>query len=207
MSDVLKVVLEIIAGIGGVSAIFTAVVAFSSSIIADKLQQKYQLKMNEELEKYKAGLSNKVYISKAKFDAEFDIYKHLSEKFSVCVKRFSIMIPQGLTSVPADEEQRKKQDEENYRNACNAYANAQDELFKSIPFIPENIADEYSELLKLCSLQLYDFEERWSISFLGTKEEKSTLSMESYKRTGEINDKLKGINHVIRDYLGKIDVL
>ena len=91
--------------------------------------------------------------------------------------------------------------------AVNAYVLAQDELEKSIPFIPENIVDEYYAILKLCSLQLFDFEERWNISFIGSPEEKSTLKTESYKRTGEINDQYKKVNETIREYLSRLDVL
>lgn len=207
MSDVLKIVLEIIAGIGGIGVVFAAVVAFSSNFIADKLQKKYQLKLDEELERYKAGLTNKVYISKTKFDAEFSIYQSLSKAFSDCVKAFSILIPSGLVNVPADTEVREKLDNEHYGEARNAYVLAQDELSKSIPFIPKEFCEGYRELLKLCSLQMYDFEQRWNVSYLGTKEEKSTLGHDSYKRTEEINKKYDDLNETIREYLKRLDVL
>lgn len=207
MSDVLKIVLEIIVGIGGIGVVFAAVVAFSSNFIADKLQKKYQLKLDEELEKYKAGLTNKIYISKTKFDAEFSIYQNLSAAFSDCVKAFSVMIPRGLVNVPADKDAREQEDNEHYRIARGAYVVAQDELNKSIPFIPQEFCDDYKALLKLCSLQMYDFEERWIVSYLGSKEEKSTLGTESYKRTEEINKKFDELNGKIREYLSRLDVL
>ncbi len=207
MSDVLKIVLEIIAGVGGIGVIFTAVVAFSSSFIADKLQKKYQLKLDEELEKYKAGLTNKIYISKAKFDAEFLIYQNLSVAFSECIKAFNILIPIGIANIPVDEKMREKEESENYRAARNAYVLAQDELSKSIPFIPREFVDDYRALLKLCSLQLHDFERRWNISYIGTKKEKSVLDNDSYQRTTEINRNFDILNEKIRDYLSRLDVL
>lgn len=207
MNEVIKIALEIIAGVGGIGVVFTAVVAFSSNFIADKLQKKYQLKLDEELEKYKAGLTNKIYISKTKFDAEFSIYQSLSRAFSECVKAFSILIPRGLVNVPADTEIREKQDNEHYSNARNAYVVAQDELSKSIPFIPKEFCDGYRKLLKLCSLQLYDFEQRWNVSYIGTKEEKSALGRDSYQRTEEINKQFDELNETIREYLTRLDVL
>ena len=39
MDEVFKVVLELVAAIGGIGAIFTAVVGFSSVFIAEKLQK------------------------------------------------------------------------------------------------------------------------------------------------------------------------
>lgn len=206
-SDIQKIVFEILAGIGGIGVVFTAIVGFSSNFIADKLQKKYQLKLNEELEKYKASLTSKIYISKTRFDAEFLIYQNLSFAFSECVKAFSILIPSGFVNVPADKEFREQQDKGHYSDARNAYVVAQDELSKSIPFIPKEFCDGYRDLLKLCSLQLYDFEERWNVSYLGTKEEKSVLGQDSYKRTGEINQKFDELNDIIRDYLTRLDVL
>ena len=44
MNEALKIVLEVIAGVGGIGVVFTAVVAFSSSFIADKLQKKISIK-------------------------------------------------------------------------------------------------------------------------------------------------------------------
>jgi len=207
MNEIMKIVLEVIAGVGGIGAVFIAVVAFSSNFIADKLQKRYQLKLNEELEKYKAGLTNKIYISKTKFDAEFSIYQSLSKAFSECVKTINILIPSGLVSVPADAEAREKLDNKHYDEARNACVLAQDELSKSIPFIPKEFCDGYKELLKLCSLQLYDFEQRWNVSYPGTKEEKSALGHDSYKRTEEINTKYDELNETIREYLKRLDVL
>ena len=117
------------------------------------------------------------------------------------------MIPIGITYVPADEKIRKEQDKEHYSAARNAYVLAQDELSKSIPFIPKEFCDDYRALLKLCSLQLIDFERRWNLSYVGSKEEKSILGKESYQRTTEINKKFDLLNEKIRDYLSRLDVL
>lgn len=205
--DAWEIVAQVICGIGGIGVVFTAVVGFSSNFIAAKLQKKYQMKLDEELEKYKAGLTNKIYISKTKFDAEFSIYQNLSGAFTECVKAFSILIPRGLVNVPADKDVKEQQDNEHYSDARKAYVVAQDELSKSIPFIPKEFCEGYRELLKLCSLQLYDFEERWNVSYIGTKEEKSVLGHESYQRTEEINKKFDELNDKIREYLIRLDVL
>lgn len=207
MDSVIKIVLEIVAGIGGIGVIFSAVVGFCSSQIAEKLQNKYQLKLDETLEKYKATLTNKIYISQTKFDAEFAIYKSLSDAFAKCVKAFNVLIPAGLAIHPADKEKKKELDEKNFGQAVSAYSNAQDELDKSIPFISEDIVEGYIELLKMCNQQIFDFQERWNVSYIGTEEEKSSLSDESYNRTTQINKLFKEQNMRIRDYLNKLDVL
>ena len=131
----------------------------------------------------------------------------MSDSFSKCVKAFNIRIPSGITTVPADKEKKKEQDEKNYTEAVKAYVRAQDELEKSIPFIPSNIVDEYNAILKLCLLQLRDFEKRWNVLYIGTEEEKSSLKTESYERTNEVNDKYKKVTEFIRDCLSRLDVL
>ena len=76
-----KVVLGVVTSVGGIGVVIVAAVKFSSDIIAKRLEEKYTLKMNKELEKYRVGLDNKVYISKTKFDTEFAIYRELSKSF------------------------------------------------------------------------------------------------------------------------------
>lgn len=73
-------VLEIIAGIGGIGAVFVVAVGFASNIIAERLQKKYSLQLNKELEEYKSNLANKNYVSKVRFDKEFKMYQKLSDR-------------------------------------------------------------------------------------------------------------------------------
>ena len=163
--------------------------------------------LNERFEKYKAGIENKTYISKTKFDAEFALYRSLSKAFFDMIKNISVMIPQGYTTVPADKEVRKKVDEEHYSTARASVVVAQDELNSNAPFIPEQFYESYEEIRRLCGLQLSEFEERWNVGYFAPQEEKETLSREAYKRTGEINEKFKKLNNEIREYLKTLDVL
>ena len=41
---------------GGIGAIVMGVIKFSSTAIAESLSKKYELKLNKELERYKAGM-------------------------------------------------------------------------------------------------------------------------------------------------------
>ena len=56
MNEIWQIVLGIVASIGGIGVIFSAVIAFTSNFIAQRLQKKYDLKLSEELEKYKADI-------------------------------------------------------------------------------------------------------------------------------------------------------
>lgn len=52
--DVLKIVASIIAGFGGFGAVIVLVIKFSANMIANRLAEKYSLKMNKELEKFRS---------------------------------------------------------------------------------------------------------------------------------------------------------
>ena len=79
--EIWKIIFGVVASVGGIGAVIVAAVKFSVNIIAKRLVEKYTLKMNKELEKYRGGLDNKIYISKTKFDTEFSIYRELSRSF------------------------------------------------------------------------------------------------------------------------------
>lgn len=170
--DVWKITVSIVGGLGGIAVIFAAIVRYLSDFIADRLSKKYELRLSKELENYKLSLENKTYISRTKFDAEFAIYRELSSDFSDAVLAINIMVPTGLTMVPADREARLELDKKHYEAAVKAIVKAQDSLKSNIPFIPENIYDGYNELLKLFGLQLAAYEDRFAVTDLRPQLEK-----------------------------------
>ncbi len=207
MKDIWQVILGVITCLGGFGVIFTAVIKFSSNIIAERLQEKYSLKLNKELEAYKSSLESRIYISKTKFDAEFEIYRSLSKAFFEMVKDISVMIPSGFSVQIADEEKKREHDNKLYDIACKSCVNAQDTLNGNAPFIPEELFNKYTEIMKLCGLQLGAFERRWNVLYIAPQKEKETFTHEDYARTEEINNKLKEVNNEVRAYLSKLDVI
>ena len=59
-----KIVLGVVASVGGVGVVIVAAVKFSVDIIAKRLEEKYTLKMNKELEKYRDDGKNPNPIAK-----------------------------------------------------------------------------------------------------------------------------------------------
>lgn len=206
-ADIWKIVSGIIVSLGGASVIVLAIIKFSSNILADALAKKYQYILNEKLETHKSKLENKKYITKTKFDAEFQLYRELSTNFCQMVKDISIMIPQGFATYPANKEEKKKYEDKLYQVACTSTVNAQDSLFANTAFIPSDFCDGYEEILKLCRIQISAFEHRYNVLSFESQEEKERLLPEDYKRTGEINNKWKELNNQIREYLATLDVL
>ncbi len=205
--DIWKIVLGIIVGTGGIGGVILAIVKFSTNIIAKRLEEKYTLKLNKELEKYKSGLDNKTYISKTKFDTEFNIYRELSKAFFEMVKSIHAIIPAGYASYPAKKEARVEYENECYNNASKSVVLAQDTLNSNAPFIPYDLYEKYDEILGLSKVQLGVFAERWNVFNLTPQDEKESFSTDDYRRTYEIHDKFKELNISIREYLSKLDVL
>lgn len=206
-NDIWKIALSAVTALGGFSAIFVAVIKFSSEIIAKRLEEKYSMKLNKELEKYKSNLDNRNYITKAKFDIELSIYKELSENFFNMVKNINSLIPSGVSQRLADEKAQKELDNTHYKNSIDAIVEAQDSLNANAAFIPEEFYNSYKELLAISNKQITAFSRRWNVFIFASQEEKEKLSMDDYHRTDELNNKFDELNKAIRNYLAQLDII
>lgn len=205
--DIWKIVATVITSVGGIGTVTVFIVKMCSNIIADKLSQKYELKLNKELEKYKAGIENKIYISKTKFDTEFNIYRELSLNFANVVKAVQRLIPSGYAPVPADKKERLKEEKRCYNILLEEATKAENSLYSNAPFISQKIYDKYAELLHLLRMQLGEYEERYNLFDLRPRNEKEKFSIDAYKRTSEIHSKWKILNTEIREYMATLDVM
>lgn len=204
--DIGAIVLTVVASVGGIGGIILIVIKFSVNIIADRLEKKYTLKLNKDLEKYKSHLESKIYISKAKFDTEFSIYRELSKAFFDMVKNITIMIPDGFATYPADKEKRKEYEHNLYVEAQKSTVLAQDTLNANAPFIPEDFFKQYDEILGLCKTQITTFEKRWNVLYLTSQDEKESFTMADYERSRLIRKQFEEFNSAIRGYISKLDV-
>ena len=205
--EIWKIILCAVGSAGGIGAIIVASIKWSANIIANHLSKKYEVKVTKELEKYKTGLENKIYISKTKFDVEFALYRDLSKSFFAMVKDITRMIPAGLAYYPANKEDREKYENELYDKALASTVSAQDYLSSNIPFIPESLYNQYEEILQLCRLQLGEFEERWNVYSDLTQEDKNRISHEAFQRSRDIREKFDQLNKDLRKYLSSLDVI
>lgn len=201
MSPLWQTVLAIIGSVGGAGAIIVAIVKITSDIIADKLSQKYELKLNKELEEYKAELDKRTYISHARFDMEFSIYGKLSEAF-LCMEQAAYwLFPEGLDCLPLDEEERRKIYIERYEKAREAIDEAGKVLGNNSPFIPADIFEAFDEIRRLCTRQYNMY--NWYGPLRSQNEYSETVLKQEndcWERTREIADKQ------MREYLEKLEV-
>lgn len=94
-ADIWKIILAALASVGGVAGLIVLAIKFASNIIAERLSQKYELRLQKELEAFKSILTKKEYVSKARFDVEFKIYRELSQVFSEAIEGVHGIIPSG----------------------------------------------------------------------------------------------------------------
>lgn len=202
--EVWKIVFSIIVSFGGAGAIIVTVIKFSANKIANRLEKKYELKLNKELETLKVKLEGKSYISKTRFDAEFQIYQKLSQVTVNMVKDIGQLFPIITRDCRDDYDTNKNK----YDSALERVIVAQDVLSASAPFISEEIYLAFIELGKKCKIQLiyfFDFRVRPDReNFMNAcKEEYWSV----WDRTTEISDGLDIILKKLREYLSSLDVI
>lgn len=203
-----EIVVGVITAFGGCATIIGGVIHYLSEIIADRLSRKYELKLSKELEKYKSMLDNKVYISKAKFDIELEIYRNLSSSFYNMVRATTRMIPGSNDVFLVDEELVPKQPAELYEIAKQTIIDAQNILRSNIPFIPDDIYQKYNSLLKECMMVLEDYAIPILDSLLENKDAtKQQRSDGILTRCNKIRTMFDEINQMTRTYLSKLDIL
>lgn len=161
-----KIVVAVLASVGGIGVLITAAVAFSSNLIAERLSKKYELQLSKELEKHKTVLDNKNYMSKTRFDKEFCIYQELSDK-----RLELVFATSGLTKLIGTSEEeiemisndlKKSGSKEEYSfkqlfdKAIVNYNISNSSNRKYAPFIEEDMYLEVDKLNRLCYRQAVD---------------------------------------------------
>ena len=158
--DVWKIVLASIASMGGIGVVVFGVIKFAGNHIAERLARKYELKLSKELEAFKGARDKKVYISKTRFDAEFQIYRELSGSFFKLLKDCSFVHQKGRyvpSNVDNINEYIKREDIKCYNAFVSSMVEAQDMLYKNSPFIEEGFNKMFVEILELCRKQDGEF--------------------------------------------------
>lgn len=194
MNIILQIAIAVIISAGGISGIILAVIKFSSNIIADKLSKKYELKLNKELEKYKTHLDSKIYITKAKFDKEFELYQQLSRIFFYMIEKIHALYPiVGIQSENNDFQ--LNTNSMNYKEAQVATIKAQETINSYAAFITKDFYESYNNILEEC---------RGLIYLYSTDKKTDT---ESFAIMEKIKKMFEQLNNKLREYLSKLEVI
>lgn len=156
------------------------------------------------MELYKASVENKIYISKTKFETEFQLYRQLSKSFTDMTKEVMQLFPTFTKDARDDYDKYKPQ----HDKAVDAIIVAQDELYASAAFISADLYEMFSEIENLCKLQLSDFQDfRLRPDAEEYRKDCQEEFREAYKRTREINEKFSKLLGTMRAYISRLDVI
>ena len=148
-----KTAFAVIGSIGGGGAIVWFLVKWYSDIVADKLSQKYAKQLSVELEKYKAELDKRKYVSNKRFEMELVIYQNLIKAVIDMTEATYLLFP-PFDYLPPDPQEEQKVWIGRYKNAIRKYNLASELIFKNAPFMNEMIYKKCLDLRKNCQEQI-----------------------------------------------------
>lgn len=204
LQHVFATVGAIIVSVGGSGAIICAVSKFLSTRIANRIEVKYQKRLEKKLEEYKVWLENKRYITQAQFDVEFEIYRKLSKAFFELLVKLSTISEKEFYENNFQELDRVEYEKNIYRKMVKVASNAQNILYENNPFVPQNIYQKYEELYEMFNEQFWIYHERCKEYLDGKIELIERFDENDKKRFEEIQSKLFEINADVRAYLGTL---
>lgn len=206
VKDIFAIAASIILSVGGSGALICALSKFLAERIANRIDKKYQQRIDQELEKYRNVIEHKKYVSQTQFDYEFQIYKQLSKAyFAVAVKASSfahnykkyqtISVKEGDIS----KEELFKIIDLNY--------NSQNLLFENAAFIPEDIYNAYYELNEMTNAffwKIIDRVKEFPTTDYGLRDINLDCDLES---SIAIETKLAEINKMVRAHLELLAII
>ena len=172
------------------------------------LQRKKQHEYEKKIEEYRSLLTNKNYVSKVRFDAEFLLYRELMSSCRNMINDVYFVYP-TFANVPANDKSRKKYEDKVYTSAKNSYVEFNKLITSNAPFIPKDFHERFVEIMRKCNQNLGTFSDRWNVfikSWWENSPEKGKAEAEAYQRTGEINRSFEALIDDIRNYLNALEV-
>lgn len=187
-----------------VTGIFAIIISIIDAICL-YIQKRKQLEYDKKLEKYKHIAEKKNYVSKVRFDAEFKIYRELSQVFSEAIESVHGIIPFGEAYYPNDEEEKKKYINNLFLKFAKASHSAQSVLYANAPFISKDIYDKFGEIMYLIRMQSEVYNEANFNTTLSQANGK--ITEDDTNRTALIDEKFDILMDEIRDYLSNLEIL
>lgn len=169
------------------------------------IQRKKQLEYDKQLEFYKRTLEKKYYVSKVRFDAEFKIYRELSQVFSEAIEGVHGIIPTDEAYYPIDEKKREEYMKRLFIRFTKASYNAQRTLFANAPFISKEIYDKFDDIMDLIRTQSEVYNEAYLETTLSNAE--GEIIDEDADRTRAIDEKFTKLTAEIRVYLSNLEII
>lgn len=195
-----ELVASVLASLGGAACIVALTIKFAGNMIAERLSKKYDLQLSKELESIKSTLERKNYISKTRFDTEFQIYRELSKTFFDLIMATNYIAIPNFDNLPEEKIKKYKKD---ISDADLKIKEAQNTLFENMPFIFKDFHIKYEDILHLCFEQLRTL----GNIYIATDSHRVEL-ISQYTQSGKnIKKQIIELNESIREYLFNLGVL
>lgn len=193
---------------GGVSIVFSAVIAWIGKVLATKISQKSDVRMQQKLEemraeleeikqKYRGNVEQKINIHKLKYEKEMQAYSGIWESIMLYRRYFErliqIVISCDKRKIPVARDDFKDM----YSRFHLAYKEVDDAIHGYAPFIPDDIYCLLLPLFNQCGI-------------LGAKIDDITFSDEFYLQSSHVNetntlmDGYMAINAMVEELSSKI---
>jgi len=157
--DIIAIASSILLSIGGAGVLICGFSSFLAERIAKRIDNKYQQKLDQELETFRSLMEHRKFVSKTQFDYEFQLYKELSKVFfDVAIKYSSFSYDhykKGNLSIKNGDITK-----EEIIAIINVAYNAQNVLFENAAFLPEEIYNAYYELYNRINMFFWKVVER-----------------------------------------------
>lgn len=205
--DIWKIILCAVGSAGGIGAIIVCAVKYASDIIATRLSQKYEAKLQEELEKHRAIIEKRTYITKAQYDAEFDIYRSLSKNFFetllVLNSAFSSDYRFESQFNPTSFEKAKTE----FMNVATKIQAAQDTLYENATFITKPLYVKYEQILDEATELFWEYKEKVFSEQIKDVIEDSNWLDAKHQCVKRLEDMLFALNDELRTYLQNLTIV
>ncbi len=131
--DVAQTIATVVFSAGGIGIVLNKIFSKALENLSNRLTQNHQLVLDKVLEDKKAHNERKNYVSKVRFDREFEIYQELSEKifqYISAAHRVSFDKYRGSTEFTT------------YVNLIGSFNRLELVIYRNIAFINKNIAEK-----------------------------------------------------------------
>ena len=202
--DIWSIASAVLVSVGGASIIVASTVEFIANRIAHRLDQKYQAKLEKDLEKYKFNVDHCRYVTTAQFDREFEIYQKLSESFFRMVVKLSSFVDREYDS---DTLTRKDPSRDEIVKLITVTSEAQNLLYSNAAFIPKDIYDLYDSIMEKANTLFWNCFEKVGEQVIRKKSFTDAISEEDKQLQKIIEVEFHNVNAKLREYLSILTIV
>lgn len=208
-TSAMRIIEATIISVGGAGAIIIAIANFLANRIASRLEDRYQLKLDKELEQYKASLEQRTYVTKTQFDIELEVYRKLSKGIFEFIVVLNTTIEDKDYPKKEDMHSAQKLDNESntFKKMVEKAAYMQELIYENAAFMPKCLYDEYVSLIELATDQFWVYHHQFQEYLAGNITQKERVTKADKEKLEILKQRYDTLNQNLRDYLQKVYIV